>query len=331
MLLSATMRLATPEDAEAILTIYAPIVRDTAMQGPQTLSTRGEDSMNTTTHDDIRAAVRARYGTIAETRGAAAPPTEASCCGSPSAEAGSRSCCGDPTITALDMKAQAYGYSAEETSAVPAGANLGLGCGNPIALASLRPGETVLDLGSGAGFDCFLAARAVGQTGRVIGVDMTHEMLRKARAHAAQGGFTHVEFRLGEIEHLPVGDASVDVIISNCVINLSPEKAQVFRDAFRVLKPGGRLAVSDVVATAPFPDEVQHDLALRAGCVAGASLLDDLEGMLYDAGFVDIRIQPKDESRTFIREWVPSTNIADYLVSAAIEAVKPAGTSSAVA
>jgi SAM-dependent methyltransferase len=221
------------------------------------------------------------------------------------------------------MKAQAYGYSAEDTSAVPAGANLGLGCGNPIALASLRPGETVLDLGSGAGFDCFLAARAVGETGRVIGVDMTHEMLRKARANAAQGGYTQVEFRLGEIEHLPVADASVDVIISNCVINLSPENAQVFREAFRVLKPGGRLAVSDVVATAPFPDEVQHDLALRAGCVAGASLLDDLEGMLTDAGFINIRIQPKDESKTFIREWVPGTNIADYLVSATIEAVKP--------
>jgi SAM-dependent methyltransferase len=141
----------------------------------------------------------------------------------------------------------------------------------------------------------------------VIGVDMTHEMLRKARANADKGGYTHVEFRLGEIEHLPVADASVDVIISNCVINLSPEKAQVFRDAFRVLKPGGRLAVSDVVATALFPEEVQHDLALRAGCVAGASLLDDLEGMLHDAGFVDIRIQPKDESRTFIREWVPGT------------------------
>jgi len=279
--------------------------------------------MDTTTHDDIRAAVRARYGTIAETRDASAPPTEVSCCGSTPSDAGSLSCCGGTTTTTLDMKAHAYGYSAEDTSVVPAGANLGLGCGNPIALASLRPGETVLDLGSGAGFDCFLAARAVGETGRVIGVDMTHEMLRKARANADQGGYTHVEFRLGEIEHLPVADASVDVIISNCVINLSPEKAQVFRDAFRVLKSGGRLAVSDVVATAPFPEEVQHDLALRAGCVAGASLLDDLERMLHDAGFVDIRIQPKDESRMFIREWVPGTNIADYLISATIEAVKP--------
>jgi arsenite methyltransferase len=278
--------------------------------------------MDTLTHDDIRTAVRARYGTIAETRGASAPPTEVSCCGSTPSDTGSLSCCGGTTTT-LDMKAHAYGYSAEDTSAVPTGANLGLGCGNPIALASLRPGETVLDLGSGAGFDCFLAARAVGETGRVIGVDMTHEMLRKARANADQGGYTQVEFRLGEIEHLPVADASMDVIISNCVINLSPEKAQVFREAFRVLKPGGRLAVSDVVATAPFPEEVQHDLALRAGCVAGASLLDDLEGMLHDAGFVDIRIQPKDESRTFIREWVPGTNIADYLISATIEAVKP--------
>ena len=164
--------------------------------------------MDTLSHDDIRAAVRARYGTIAETRGASAPPTDASCCGSPSPAVASASC-GGGTATALDMKAQAYGYSAEDTSAVPAGANLGLGCGNPIALASLRPGETVLDLGSGAGFDCFLAARAVGQTGRVIGVDMTHEMLRKARANAAQGGYTQVEFRLGEIEHLPVADASV--------------------------------------------------------------------------------------------------------------------------
>jgi arsenite methyltransferase len=279
--------------------------------------------MDTLTHDDIRAAVRNRYSTIAETRGVSPLETAGACCGSTSPDAESVSCCGDATVTALDSKAHAYGYSEDDTSAVPEGANLGLGCGNPIALASLRPGETVLDLGSGAGFDCFLAARAVGETGRVIGVDMTHEMLRKARANAEKSGYTHVEFRLGEIEHLPVADASVDVVISNCVINLSPEKAQVFQDAFRVLKPGGRLAVSDVVATAPFPDEVQQDLALRAGCVAGASLLDDLEGMLKDAGFVDIRIQPKDESRTFIREWVPGTNMADYLISATIEALKP--------
>jgi arsenite methyltransferase len=277
--------------------------------------------MATPTHDDIRTAVRQRYGTIAETRAVSVPADEDACCGSTAGI----SCCGDAAATPLDTKAHAYGYSAEDTSAVPEGANLGLGCGNPIALASLRPGETVLDLGSGAGFDCFLAAHAVGEAGRVIGVDMTHEMLRKARANAEKSGYRNVEFRLGEIEHLPVADASVDVVISNCVINLSPEKGQVFREAFRVLKPGGRLAVSDVVATAPFPDEVQHDLALRAGCVAGASLIDNLEGMLTAAGFVDIRIQPKDESRTFIRAWVPGTNIADYLISATIEALKPKG------
>jgi SAM-dependent methyltransferase len=275
--------------------------------------------METLTHDEMRAAVRNRYGTIADTRGVPAATEEDSCCGSTA----SVSCCGGDAATALDTKAHAYGYLAADTSAVPEGSNLGLGCGNPIALASLRPGEVVLDLGSGAGFDCFLAARAVGATGRVIGVDMTHEMLRKARANAEKSGYTTVEFRLGEIEHLPVADASIDVVISNCVINLSPEKAQVYREAFRVLTPGGRLAVSDVVATAPFPDEVQQDLALRAGCVAGASLLDDLEGMLRDAGFVNIRIQPKDESRTFIREWVPGTNIADYLLSATIEGIKP--------
>jgi SAM-dependent methyltransferase len=279
--------------------------------------------MDTLTHDDIRAAVRNRYGTIAETRGVTPMETAEACCGSVSPDAESVSCCGDVTVTTLDAKAHVYGYSAEDTSAVPKGANLGLGCGNPIALASLRPGETVLDLGSGAGFDCFLAARAVGETGCVIGVDMTHEMLRRARANAEKSGYTNIEFRLGEIEHLPVADASVDVVISNCVINLSPAKAQVFREAFRVLKHSGRLAVSDVVATAPFPAEVQQDLALRAGCVAGASLIDNLEGMLTAAGFVGIRIQPKDESRTFIREWVPGTNIAEYLISATIEAFKP--------
>ena len=279
--------------------------------------------MATPTHDDVRTAVRARYGTIAETRGAATPPTEAPCCGNSSLETGSSARCGDPTSTALNAKAHAYGYSAADTTAVPEGANLGLGCGNPIALASLRPGETVLDLGSGAGFDCFLAARAVGETGRVIGVDMTHEMLRKARQNAIQGGYTHVEFRLGEIEHLPVADASVDVVISNCVINLSPEKAQVFRDAFRVLKPGGRLAVSDVVATAPLPEAMRQNLALLSSCVTGAALLEEVEQMLRAAGFAAICIQPKDASKTFIREWVPGTAIENYLVSATIEAVKP--------
>jgi SAM-dependent methyltransferase len=256
-------------------------------------------------HDDVRQAVRDRYGAIAETRGS---------------EAG---CCGPDGITLAD-KAHAYGYTTAETGAVPEGANLGLGCGNPLAIASLQLGQTVLDLGSGAGFDCFLAARAVGPTGRVIGVDMTHEMLRKARANADTGGFGNVEFRLGEIEHLPVADHSVDVIISNCVINLSPDKPQVFREAFRVLRPGGRLAISDVVATAVMPDEIKTDATLLSCCIAGASLIDDVAAMLHEAGFDRVRIQPKDESKTFMRQWAPGTPITDYLVSATIEAVKPA-------
>lgn len=260
--------------------------------------------MTTLTHDAVRQAVQERYGTIAETRGSTA-------------------CCGDTSLSTLNEKAHQVGYSAEDTSTVPEGANLGLGCGNPVAIASLRPGETALDLGSGAGFDCFLAAPAVGSTGRVIGIDMTPSMLRKARDNAAQGHYTNVEFRLGEIEHLPVADESVDVILSNCVINLSPEKSQVFQEAYRVLKPGGRLAISDVVATAPFPEAMKQDLALRSCCVSGASLLDDVERMLHAVGFTDIRIQPKDESKTFIREWVPGSKIEEYLVSATIAALKP--------
>ncbi len=200
---------------------------------------------------------------------------------------------------------------------------MGLGCGNPQAIASLQRGETVLDLGSGGGFDCFLAARAVGETGKVIGVDMTPEMVSKARENAMKAGYKNVEFRLGEIEHLPVADKSIDVILSNCVINLSPEKHKVFDDAFRVLKSGGRLAVSDVVATAELPEEVKNDLALHAGCIAGASLISDVEAMLQNSGFRDIRIKPKDESREFIRTWAPGRNIEDYVVSATIEAKKP--------
>ncbi|PON12538.1 arsenite S-adenosylmethyltransferase [Candidatus Entotheonella serta] len=232
------------------------------------------------------------------------------------------SCCG-PSTSTYDEKAQVYGYSQDETNAVPQGSNLGLGCGNPLAIASLQTGQTVLDLGSGAGFDCFLAARAVGETGHVIGVDMTHEMLRKARQNAIEGGYSNVEFRLGEIEHLPLADQSVDVVISNCVITLSPEKPQVYREAFRALKPGGRLAVSDVVATAVVPEEVMQDGELLSSCLVGASLIEEVEAMLREAGFIDIRIEPKDESKTFMREWIPGTDITDYVISASISAVKP--------
>lgn len=237
------------------------------------------------------------------------------------ATASGESACGDGCCTSTD--ATALGYSAEDAAAAPEAADLGLGCGNPLAIASLKNGQVVLDLGSGAGFDCFLAARAVGKSGKVIGVDMTHEMLRKARDNAQKNGFTNVEFRLGEIEALPVADNSVDVIISNCVINLSPEKQRVFNEAFRVLKSGGRLAVADMVATASLPNEIKSDWAAYTGCIAGASEIVELEQMLGNSGFKDIKIAPKDSSRSFIREWLPGKRIEDYLISATIEAVKP--------
>jgi SAM-dependent methyltransferase len=228
--------------------------------------------------------------------------------------------CGDRS-TATD--ATTLGYSAVEIAALPAGADLGLGCGNPQAIAALRLGETVLDLGSGAGFDCFLAARAVGPSGHVIGVDMTPEMLAKARANAVKSGTTNTEYRLGEIEALPLADRSVDVVISNCVINLSPDKPRVFREMFRVLRPGGRVAVADIVRTAELPPDVARDLGALCGCVAGAATVEELAAWLRDSGFGGIRIQPKDASREFIQKWVPGTNAGDYVVSATIEALKP--------
>jgi SAM-dependent methyltransferase len=237
------------------------------------------------------------------------------------ASASGKSSCADDCCTSTDVID--LGYSAEDAATAPQAANLGLGCGNPLGIASLKEGQVVLDLGSGAGFDCFLAARAVGKNGRVIGVDMTHEMVRKARENAQKNGFANVEFRLGEIEALPVADDSVDVIISNCVINLSPEKQRVFNEAFRVLKLLGRLAVADMVATAPLPDDIKTDWAAYTGCMAGASQITELEQMLHTAGFERIKIAPKDSSRSFIREWLPGKRIEDYLVSATIEAVKP--------
>jgi len=219
--------------------------------------------------------------------------------------------------------ARYVGYSSEELAALPEGANMGLSCGNPTALASLKPGEVVLDLGAGGGFDAFIAARKVGAAGRVIGVDMTPEMLAKSRDNAAKSNTSNVEFRLGQIENIPVADNTIDAIISNCVINLSPDKPQVFREAFRVLKPGGRIAVADIVRTAELPADLASDLAALCGCVAGAASVDELERMLREAGFQNIRIAPRDDSREFIRNWVPGRNAADYVLSAAIEAWKP--------
>ena len=206
---------------------------------------------------------------------------------------------------------------------MPEGANLGLGCGNPQAIAALRPGELVVDLGSGAGFDCFLAAQQVGPTGHVIGVDMTHEMLKKARENAGKIGAGNVEFRLGEIEHLPIADNAADVILSNCVINLVPDKAQVFREAYRVLKPGGRLAVSDVVNTTPLSAELQVDTALLCGCIAGAAPVERIEAWLAEAGFADVRVSPKPESREMIATWATGRGIENFVASATVEARKP--------
>ena len=234
------------------------------------------------------------------------------------------SCCGPGDCGPVNsVDASRLGYTAEDTAAVPAGADMGLGCGNPVALAALQPGETVVDLGSGGGIDCFIAARQVGADGHVIGVDMTPEMLTKARAIAAENGYANVEFRLGEIEHLPVADDSVDVVISNCVIDLSPDQPRVYREAFRVLRPGGRIAVSDVVASAPLPPEVANDPDLFAGCIGGAAPADDLRTWLAAAGFADISVTEHEDSRQFIKDWAPGTELETYIVSASIEATKP--------
>ncbi len=262
--------------------------------------------------DEVRQRIRDDYGKVAEAENqGCSTGVESSCCGVSD----------DGKITMLISTR--LGYSEDDVSSVPKGADMGLGCGNPRAIASLQEGETVVDLGSGGGFDCFLAAPEVGKTGKVIGVDMTPMMVSKARANAAKGKFETVEFRLGEIEHLPVADNTVDVIISNCVINLSPDKESVFQEAFRILKPGGRLAISDVVATAVLPDEMRNDKELLSGCMAGATEIAELEAMMKAAGFSKIRIEPKDESRDFIRDWAPGRNVQDYVVSATIEAVKP--------
>ncbi|MBV8578580.1 MAG: arsenite methyltransferase [Acetobacteraceae bacterium] len=234
---------------------------------------------------------------------------------------GSASCCG-PTPASPDASIN-MGYSAAELASLPEGADLGLGCGNPQALAVMRPGEVVVDLGSGAGIDCFLAARQVGDAGRVIGVDMTHEMLAKSRANAKLVGAENVEFRLGEIEHLPIADNTADVVISNCVINLVPDKEQVYREAFRVLKPGGRIAIADVVNTTPLPPELASDATLLCACLAGAATTRQIEDWLAAAGFTDVRVAIKPGSRELVKTWAPGRGIEDYVASAVMEARKP--------
>ena len=234
---------------------------------------------------DVRSAVREHYGKIAENF----KPTQAASCGCSSARASS-SCCGDDSQT-IDPNLKIY-ETTDVANLPPEVTELSLGCGDPVTLASLKPGQNVLDLGSGGGIDCFLAARQVGETGHVIGVDMTYAMLEKARANLQRVGLKNVEFRLGEIEHLPVADSTIDIILSNCVINLSPDKPQVFREAYRVLRSGGRLSVSDIVTSGPLPAELKANMSAWAGCVSGALDINEYTAALREAGFVDINIVP---------------------------------------
>lgn len=260
--------------------------------------------------EEIKEEVRDAYGRVVEAN------NQNKSCGN------SRSCCGvsakpDPIYS------QELGYTKEELDSVPEGTNMGLGCGNPQAIASLKQGEVVLDLGAGGGFDAFLASRKVGPKGKVYGVDMTPQMLSTSRATAIKGGYTNVEFLLGEIEHLPLPDKTVDVIISNCVINLSTDKEQVFKESYRVLKDGGRLAISDMVALKPLPPEMINNKDLYCNCISGSIPISDLKQILSKAGFTDIVIETQEESRMFIKDWVPGSDAENYVISAKIKATKP--------
>ncbi len=259
-------------------------VRTTTNAGPSPL----------TDAERIRATVREGYGTIAKegawTKQSAATPADGGCCGG--------GCCGPTTVSAEDV-ARAVGYAEADLAALPDGANMGLSCGNPNAIAQLKAGEVVVDLGAGGGFDCFIAGARVGARGRVIGVDMTSEMVSKARGNLSvyrtRSGFDNVEFRLGEIENLPVADSSADVVISNCVLNLSPDKPRVWREIARVLRPGGRVAVSDLALLRPLPESVRRDLEALVGCVAGAVMVDETRRMMEDAGLSEIEVVAKPQ------------------------------------
>jgi arsenite methyltransferase len=287
---------------------------------------RKEIKMERREKEKIREAVRERYERIARDRSVSSKTGQKSSCCGPFENAtnpnNQPSCCGPTDFSANNISA-VIDYSKGDIGSVPQGTNMGLGCGNPVALASLKPGETVVDLGSGGGFDCFLAAKKVGETGKVIGVDMTPDMVNKARENAGKIAVENIEFRLGEIEHLPVADNSADIVISNCVVNLSPDKVSVYKDAYRVLKPGGRIAISDILATAELPEEIQKNMELVSACVGGAATINDTLDMLKQCGFQDIKITKKNESKALISEWAPGSDTGDYVVSAYIEAVRP--------
>ena len=289
--------------------------------------------------DQVRESVRAGYAQIARSgqwsgvKAASGPQDAAGCCGG-------GGCCG-PTTLSADQVALAVGYAGEDLTILPEGSNMGLSCGNPTAIASLKQGEVVLDLGSGGGFDCFIAGPKVGPRGRVIGVDMTPEMLSKARGNLTnyfeRSGLENVEFRLGEIEHLPVPDASVDVVISNCVINLSPDKRQVWREIARVLKQGGRVAVSDLALLKPLPDSVCNDLEALVGCIAGAETVDEVRAAAIAAGLTDLQLTAKPQYIEAMTNWedplyrkiaaaLPEgASISDYVVSLDISARRGGG------
>lgn len=290
------------------------------------------------TADDVHSQVRAGYAQIAEAGSWSAAQS--------SAQAASSGCCGGggccgPTSFSPEQLAEAVGYSKEELAATPDSANMGLSCGHPTAIASLRPGEVVLDLGSGGGFDCFIAGPKVGAAGRVIGVDMTPEMVTKARRNVSiyreRSGLDNVEFRLGEIEHLPVADASVDVVISNCVLNLSLDKTSVWREIARVLKPGGRVAVSDLALLRRLPESVRRDVEALVGCVAGAVLVDDTRRMATDAGLTEITLTSKPQYIDAMTTWedplyrriiasLPAgTKTSDFITSLDVSARKGPG------
>jgi arsenite methyltransferase len=259
--------------------------------------------------EEITKSVRDNYARVAKENGS-------SCCGNKKASTAKSSCCGQSSLTPEKIS-KAVGYSEADINQVPEGANLGLGCGNPVALASLKKGEVVLDLGSGAGFDCFLASARVGPEGKVIGVDMTPEMLDKARANARKGSYNNVEFRLGEIENLPVADSTVDAIISNCVINLSTDKPRVFRESFRVLKTGGRLMVSDIVLTKALPEGLKDSIEAYVGCVAGALPKDEYLQAIREAGFTDVKVitETTFPLENFIDDPVAKTVMKDSNIS----------------
>ncbi len=294
--------------------------------------------------EEIRQAVREAYARIAAAtvgaavpgqpasaeaagcRGSQAGAEAASCCGPqigaeaanccpPQAGVEAVGCCGSSTSALADALSRVVGYSEGELGSIPEGANLGLGCGNPTALASLKSGETVVDLGAGGGIDCFLASKAVGRAGRVIGVDMTVEMVSRARSNAERGGYQNVDFRLGEIENLPVADGAADAIISNCVINLSPDKPRVFSESFRTLKPGGRMLVSDIVVTGELPEDVRQSLAAYAGCVAGALPKAEYLAGLADAGFEGVEVVTETA--------MGSGELEGAIASVNVRAVKP--------